>query len=267
MAGPLRVPMPDRLGRVTLLASVGALAGLAWLVLVVFEEAAHSVVHLAADRGAASPLGQGPGGQAWLFLAGWTLMCVAMMLPTSLPVLAMYQALTRGRRDSAMLVTLVGAGYLVVWAGFGVVVYGVGQAIRWWLTLDSEWVRVHERVGGAVLLVLAGAFQFSALKYKCLDKCRSPLSLVLEYWQGVRPKWYALRLGLDSGAYCVGCCWALMLLMFLVGVHYLGWMLVLATLMAVEKNVPRARRMSAPLGVALILAGVILWALRLADSG
>jgi predicted metal-binding membrane protein len=109
------------------------------------------------------------------------------------------------------------------------------------------------------LLLLAGLFQFSALKYRCLEKCRSPLSVVLSYWQGRRQRWQAFRLGWASGVFCVGCCWALMLLMLLTSVSHLAWMLVLAVVMAVEKNVRWGRRLSAPLGVGLMVCAAVIF--------
>jgi predicted metal-binding membrane protein len=189
-------------------------------------------------------------------------MCVAMMLPTSLPVLAAFHALAGGRPDGRALVALVVAGYLTTWAGFGLLVYGQHLILQQ-LLIASGWAWAGALAAPA-LLVLAGAFQFSSLKYRCLDKCRSPLAFVLGYWQGRREAWQAFRLGFDHGLFCVGCCWALMLLMFLVGVHYLAWMLILGTVMAVEKNVSWGRRLSAPLGVVLIAAGALLGAARLA---
>jgi predicted metal-binding membrane protein len=249
---PFQVPMPERTGRITLLVSVALLTGLAWVALVVFQGATHSVVHLGQGlHPDASALGY-----ALLFLAGWTLMCVAMMLPTSLPVLAAFHALAGGRPDGRALVALVVTGYLTTWVGFGLLVYAQHLVLQQ-LLVASGWTWAGALAAPA-LLVLAGAFQFSSLKYRCLDKCRSPLAFVLGYWQGRREEWQAFRLGLHHGAFCVGCCWALMLLMFLVGVHYLAWMLILGIVMAVEKNVAWGRRLSAPLGVVLIAAGVIV---------
>jgi predicted metal-binding membrane protein len=248
------VTQPERAGRITLVASVGLLTGLAWLALVVFEEAAHSVVHL--GRGVHPGHGgdASAGGYALLFVVGWTVMCVAMMLPTSLPVLSAFHAIAGSRPDRPTLVSLVVLGYLAVWTGFGVVVYGGHQALQH-LSLASGWGQTPA-IATPALLLLAGAFQFSSLKHRCLDRCRTPLAFVLGYWQGRKERRRALRLGIDHGAFCVGCCWALMLLMFVVSVHYLGWMLVLGTVMAVEKNVAWGRRLSAPLGAVLIAAGV-----------
>jgi predicted metal-binding membrane protein len=111
---------------------------------------------------------------------------------------------------------------------------------------------------GAAIIAVAGAFQFSALKYRCLDKCRTPLSFVIEHWRGRSQAWHAFVLGAHHGLFCVGCCWALMLLMFAVGAGSLGWMLLLAAVMAVEKNLPWGRRLSTPLGVALLAWAALL---------
>jgi predicted metal-binding membrane protein len=107
-------------------------------------------------------------------------------------------------------------------------------------------------------LLLAGAFQFSKLKYRCLDKCRAPFSFVIEHWRGGDTRWQALRLGAHHGVFCVGCCWALMFLMFAVGTGSIGWMLALGAIMAVEKNMPWGRKLSAPLGIVLLAWGVLI---------
>ena len=122
----------------------------------------------------------------------------------------------------------------------------------------SVWLAAHAWVVGAATLVLAGLYQFLPLKYHCLDRCRSPLSFIVEHWRGRHAQTQALRLGIHHGLFCVGCCWALMLLMFAVGIGNLGWMLALGTVMAVEKNMPGGRQLSAPLGVILIGWGLAL---------
>ena len=125
----------------------------------------------------------------------------------------------------------------------------------------SPWLEAYAWVIGAATLALAGSYQFTPLKYRCLDKCRSPLSFIMEHWQGERDHAQAFRLGIHHGIFCVGCCWSLMLLMFAVGIGNLGWMLVLGTLMAIEKNMPWGLRLSAPLGAVLIIGwGLLLMA-------
>jgi predicted metal-binding membrane protein len=96
------------------------------------------------------------------------------------------------------------------------------------------------------------------LKHFCIKKCQSPYAFIAEHWHGHKPRWDAFWLGLHHGLFCVGCCWSLMLVMFGVGMGNLAWMLVLGTVMAVEKNLPWGRRLSAPLGVLLLAVGLAL---------
>jgi predicted metal-binding membrane protein len=143
------------------------------------------------------------------------------------------------------------SGYLCIWVLFGGVIY-LGDALLHEWVERVTWLAANSWVISALTLALAGLFQFSPLKYLCLDKCRSPLSFILEHWRGREAAWQAFRLGLDHGLFCLGCCWALMLLMFAVGVGNLGWMLALGAVMAVEKNLPWGRRLAEPLGLVLI---------------
>ena len=193
---------------------------------------------------------------ATLYIAGWTLMTIAMMLPTTLPLLEIFRRLTRQRREQLKLIALVILGYLAVWVCFG----GAAHLADWLiheLVERSGWLEQNVWIIGASTLFMAGAFQFSRLKYRCLDKCRAPLSFVMEHWRGRHDYKNALLLGSRHGIFCVGCCWALMLLMFGVGVGNLGWMLALGVIMAMEKNMPWGRKLSAPLGVALLGCGAI----------
>jgi predicted metal-binding membrane protein len=193
-----------------------------------------------------------------LYLVGWTLMTVAMMLPTMLPLLEIFRRLTMRRQERSELMALVIAGYLGVWMGFGVAAHMFDWVLHQ-VVEHISWLEANAWVIGAVTLLLAGSFQFSRMKYRCLDKCRAPLSFVMEYWQGRHDRRNALLLGINHGIFCVGCCWALMLLMFAVGVGNVAWMLVLAAVMAVEKNMPWGRKLSAPLGAALLgWGGLIL---------
>ena len=194
---------------------------------------------------------------AALFVGGWVLMTLAMMLPTTLPLLEIFRRLTRNRSDRTRLIVLVIAGYLAAWLAFGIAAHAFDVALH--DAFDrGAWFKASSWVLGAATLVVAGAFQFSRLKHRCLDKCRAPLSFVLQHWTGGAPGAQALRLGLHHGAYCVGCCWALMLLMFAVGTGNLGWMVALGAVMAVEKNVAWGRQLSAPLGIGLIAWGALI---------
>ena len=190
-----------------------------------------------------------------LFLAGWILMTIAMMLPTILPFVETFRHLTRGRRDQGYLLSFLLLGYLSVWLAFGVVVLCLGDAasriMAPLLSLPGNWP-----LPAAAFFLTAGIFQFLPLKYHCLDRCRSPLKCIAERWEGTRPGRNSFELGLRHGVSCVGCCWALMLLMFAAGSSHMLWMLALTVVMSVEKNMPWGRRLAKPLGI-LLLAGAV----------
>lgn len=191
------------------------------------------------------------------YAAAWNLMIAAMMLPTTLPLLAIFRRLIDARPDAGMLTAAVLAGYSLAWLAFGVVAYGIDSAVRE-AAATSGWLVAHGWVVGSVVIAGAGAFQFSDLKYRCLERCRTPFGFVNARWHGRRPLAESFRLGVDHGLFCVGCCWALMLVTFVVGMGNIGWMLVLAAAMAAEKNLPWGARVRTPLGVALVAwAGVI----------
>ena len=188
-----------------------------------------------------------------VFVSGWTLMTIAMMLPTSLPLIALFQRMTERRPDSAQLAGLLIAGYLLVWILFGFVAHladlGIHQVVHRLAPIErNEWTI------GAGMLLLAGMYQFTTLKYHCLDKCRTPLSFIASRWSGQNAQRAAFQLGVDHGIFCVGCCWTLMLLMFLVGAGNVFWMLLLGSIMAVEKNFSWGRQVTRPLGIGLVTA-------------
>lgn len=233
-----------------------ALSAIAWLALAAWELSpyAHFMHAEALDIPAVACAPPPPAWAAGLYLAGWLLMTLAMMLPTIAPLVAVFAKLTERRANRGALVAWLGAGYLVAWGAFGTLALGLHSLLHAW-TADSGWLWAHAWTVGAGALALAGAFQFSRLKYRCLDECRSPLAFVVARWRGVAPRREALRLGVDHGLYCIGCCWALMLLMFTVGLGSLGWMLVLAAIMAIEKNLPWGRQLARPVGIGLLAAG------------
>jgi predicted metal-binding membrane protein len=190
-------------------------------------------------------------------VGGWTLMIFAMMLPTSLPLVSMFQKVTQKRADRRLLLVLMIGGYLLVWAAFGVFAHAGDWVIH--LGVDrSAWLSGHSWVVGAGVFLTAGVYQFTPLKYQCLEKCRSPYSFIAQHWSGGHAPSQALRLGLHHGLFCLGCCWSLMLLMFGVGSGSLGWMLALGAAMAVEKNMPWGRQLSVPLGLGLIAIGLVV---------
>ena len=176
-----------------------------------------------------------------LFLAAWTVMSAAMMLPTALPMVGTYAQLARPRPNATHRVLLFVFGYLIAWAGFGLVAYAadllVHRAVR-----ESVFLASHTSVLGGGVLVLAGVYQLTPLKRRCLRQCRSAITFLMSFWRdGLRGAWL---MGVHHGVFCVGCCWALMLVMFGLGMAQLAWMLGLAMFMFVEKvaRVARSRR-------------------------
>jgi predicted metal-binding membrane protein len=203
-----------------------------------------------------------PGGEivvpAVLHASGWLLMVVAMMLPTTFPLLEKFYLMTRDRRDRWPLLLRVIAGYVGIWFVFGLVVHALDRALLEYTSRSPALVANGWMVGAAVIGG-AGLFQFTPLKHRCLDKCRTPTSFLMQHWHGGDGARAAITIGVHHGAFCIGCCWALMLLMFVVGTGSIGWMLALGAVMAIEKNAPWGRRISAPLGVALLsVAGTIV---------
>jgi predicted metal-binding membrane protein len=238
-------------GRRPFVVALAGLVAIAWLTLWVWGQSPYGRFLSHAEVDAAG----GGGLLALTFVGGWTLMVVAMMLPSSFPLVVMFGVITRRRQDRLALVGLLLLGYLSTWATFGAVIHagdlGLHAVVR-----QIDGLASHAWLIGAVTLVAAGLYQFSPLKYRCLEKCRSPLSFITEHWRGRGERGHAFRLGVHHGLFCVGCCWLLMLLMFAVGAGSLGWMLSLGAVMALEKNVGWGRRISAPLGVVLVAAGI-----------
>jgi predicted metal-binding membrane protein len=231
-----------------------ALVLLAWYALWLWGRSpyGHLLLHGPAHLHAAA---QSPWRLAAIFVTGWTVMTVAMMLPTSFPMILMFRRILGDRATAAWLVMLLIIGYIVSWLLCGVLL----QFVNWLLHAGiSElwWPAQAGWISAAVILTMAGLYQFSSLKYACLDKCRSPLSFLMSRWQGGNESAQALRIGVEHGLFCVGCCWSLMLLMFLVNAGSLVWMLLLGAVMALEKNFPWGRRLSASIGVLLFMGAL-----------
>jgi predicted metal-binding membrane protein len=186
-----------------------------------------------------------------LFLASWQLMTAAMMLPSSMPLVRLFWAAS-GRRDA--LAAFLG-GYALVWGLFGLVAFAGDGLVH--ALVDT--VPVLEQrpwlIAGGVL-VTAGAFQFTKLKDACLDECRHPAVFLMRGYR--RGAGAAYRLGRDHGILCLGCCWALMLVMFAAGFANLVWMAILAAVTAYEKAGRHGRRLTPALGVVLTGWGVLV---------
>ena len=193
----------------------------------------------------------------------WAVMMVAMMAPSATPMLLMFAALNRRRREREAPYVPTGvflAGYLIVWAVFSLAAttgnWGLHQAS---LLTSMMGASTSGYLGGALLL-LAAVFQWSPLKYACLKQCRTPMGFLMTSWrEGHRG---ALRMGLEHGAYCLGCCWALMLLLFVLGIMNLVWIAALAAFVLAEKVAPWPEWVSRGTGV--LMAGWGIWAIATA---
>jgi predicted metal-binding membrane protein len=251
MFSPAHLRAPGR-DRAILTGSLGAIAGLAWVALWLWEGSPYG--HYLHHEGGAG-LGTSVAIGAVAFTLGWTLMIVAMMLPSSVPLVVTFAALVGRRAQPARLVGLLLLGYLLVWAAFGFAAWAADRGVH--AAVDAlPWLAAHPQLILGMTLLGAGLWQFSPLRDRCLDECRSPLGFVLNRWRGVSERREALAMGLAHGAFCVGCCWSLMLVMFGVGVSSLTAMLLLGGLTAIEKNLPQGRRLTRPLGVALVLGAL-----------
>ena len=243
--------MPNE--RRPLIAFMVVLIVLAWLALWFWGHSPYGRFLSHGDLGEAGESGT----YLLLFIAGWVVMIVTMMLPTSLPLVTLFHTFTRQRQDRGRLVALLISGYLSVWALFGAVAHlanrGLHEAVK-----QNGWLQSNAWVIGAGTIALAGLYQFTPLKYYCLEKCRSPLSFIMGHWRGRYEARRSLMLGMHHRVFCLGCCWSLMLLMFAVGMGSLGWMLVLGAVMAVEKNLPWGRMIGMPVGTVLLLWGLAL---------
>jgi predicted metal-binding membrane protein len=191
-----------------------------------------------------------------LFVLAWQAMTAAMMLPSSLPMIRLFAATSRnldrpGRAQRAMI-----AGYALLWTAFGAVAFLGDVGVHH--TVDATpWLQQHAWVIGAGTLALAGAFQFSSLKERCLQQCRHPGAFLIQHYRkrGTGP---AFRLGLSHGLFCVGCCWALMLVMFAAGIGALWWMAALTALMYYEKVGRRGEAAAKLAGVGLLVLAVLV---------
>jgi len=188
----------------------------------------------------------------------WTVMTVAMMVPSAAPMILLFATMNRERRDSQPPYVATGAfllGYLVVWMAYAAAATLAQWGLHSVALLSPDTLTVSTATGG-LLLLAAGVYQWTPLKRVCLAHCRSPLGFLMSCWR--EGPWGAFRMGARHGSYCVGCCWVLMALLFVAGVMNLLWVGALAALVLVEKTVPRGELVSRTTGVGLIVAGVAL---------
>jgi predicted metal-binding membrane protein len=192
-----------------------------------------------------------------LFLM-WAAMMVAMMLPSAMPMILTFAAVSRNRRRQErpyVPVTVFVAGYVAVWTGFSVVA-AIGQWVLHRQALLSSSMASSSAWLGGLLLLAAGIFQFTPLKHACLTQCRAPFDFIMTRWrEGAKG---AFRMGVEHGLFCAGCCWALMGLLFVAGVMNIVWIAVISILVGLEKLLPRGIWLSSATGVVLTAWGVWL---------
>jgi predicted metal-binding membrane protein len=244
-----------RRDRAIVLAALIAVTVLAW----------SDVLHLANAMagmdmdasGLMSPVfGQWTVGHFLTLLAMWTVMMIGMMTPSVAPMILLYVQVARHNAAalpfaSAMWFT---AGYLMAWAGFSL----LATAAQWGLeqlALLSPMMTSTSRIFGGLLLIAAGVYQWLPIKYSCLARCRAPLSFVMEHGGFQAHAIGSVRLGLQHGLYCIGCCWALMALLFAGGVMNLLWIAALMVFVLLEKLIPGWRYFAWASGLAAVGLG------------
>jgi predicted metal-binding membrane protein len=254
MPGASSARLPDW-EKLTLWVSLAAIIGLSWFYTVRMAVGLTSVGASCHGNAASATVPE----QLGMLLVMWVLMMVAMMLPSALPTIALYASFHRGRhadRASTLPALLFTLGYLLAWALFSGGT-SVGQLLLERYALASTMMgQLHSRSLGGAVLLLAGAFQLTPLKNACLTQCRTPLSFIMTSWR--EGNGGALRMGLGNGLFCIGCCWALMAILFVAGVMNLVWMGAVTVFVALEKIMPRGDLLARVEGVAMLVAGVLL---------
>ena len=250
------VPQPPFYERVLILATTGVLIALAAFYLKGMEP-----VRTAAATYDAAMAAMGMAPTPWSFreltvaAAMWTVMMVGMMAGAAAPVILVYAATRRhrGQRVTPTSLVMFGTGYFLVWVAFSLWAALIEALLHNYALLTAEQA-LRGAVFGGSLLILAGLYQVSSWKDACLQHCRRPLGFLLAHWQDGRRG--ALLMGLRHGLFCVGCCWALMLLLFVAGTMNLIWVALLAVFVLLERLHPIPIALSRAAGFALVTAGL-----------
>ena len=255
-AGPLEAVL--RRDRMVMVAGLVVVLGMAWGWLVTGAGMEMSAVEMTAMAGMDGWLMR-PAvwtlAYAALIFAMWWVMMVAMMLPSAAPMLLLFARVNRKDKEAGaplVPIALFATGYLLVWGGF----CAVATALQWGLEsarLLSPMLVTTNKWLGAGILIAAGLSQFTPLKAICLRHCRTPLGFLLGSWRPGRLG--ALRMGLEHGAFCLGCCWFLMALLFFGGVMNLYWIAGLAVFVLLEKTIPLGHWLGRVAGVVLVAWG------------
>jgi predicted metal-binding membrane protein len=230
--------------RVVVLLALAAIAALAWLY----------VIHMAGSMPAIPTAHVQPWGAVELLLMFlmWAVMMVAMMLPSAAPMILVFTSVKRRSAAGSALALVTGLfalAYLVVWIGFSLAATAANWALHQAGLMTAMMGSTLPLVGG-ILLLAAGVYQWTPLKHACLSRCRSPLAFLMTEWRPGRSG--AFFMGLRHGLFCLGCCWALMTLLFVLGLMNLLWIAALAAIALLEKVLPGGLWVSRVLGIALI---------------
>lgn len=233
------------------LASLLGLAALAWL-------------YLGRDAALMAAMPMAPGAPVWsvawlaITFIMWTIMMIGMMLPSVAPAVLLYGAMVRTNRERGSIlpsVWIFAGGYIAVWTGFSLAVTVIQAGLQAGGLVNAMMMSSSPWLSGSLFLA-AGVYQWLPLKDACLDKCRDPLQLFMFRW---RPGAVgAFRMGAEHGLFCVGCCWALMLLLFTAGVMNLLWVALIAGFVLVEKLLPAGRWTGRLAGLGMVTAGVAM---------
>jgi predicted metal-binding membrane protein len=215
------------------------------------------IVTVARMRGMDSGPGTDLGGLGW-YLGIWVTMMAAMMLPSVAPMVLFFARISQEReilRIRHLPTWTFVAAYFAVWTAYGLAGYGVYRLITSFDTGFLAWSHAGAHIAGAAI-VAAGLYELTPLKRTCLRRCRSPLHFIATGWRS--GSLGALRMGAEHGAYCVGCCWGLMVILFALGVMSLLWMALVAAVIFAEKVLPRGDRLAVAFAVAFVAFGVFV---------
>lgn len=240
--------------QVLVLSGVVALAALAWAYMVYLAQSTSDV----SSGMAMTQLQSWSAADFGLMFLMWAVMMVAMMVPTAAPMILLFATINRRRREQVQPYVPTGvflAGYVIVWSGFAALATVANWGLHVNSLLSSMMGTSSSAYLGGALLLTAGIFQWSPLKYVCLSHCRSPLGFLMAEWRDGAGG--ALRMGLKHGGYCLGCCWVLMGVLFVLGVMNLLWIAALAAFVLMERVIPRGHLVSRVTG--LLLAGWGVW--------
>lgn len=250
-----------RRDRYAVMAALVLLTALAWAYVLWLAGRAMPDMVMGMDMGAVAPQMRPWSLTDLLFsFAMWAVMMAGMMLPSVAPVILLYVLV--GRQAEAMHKPLAATGwfmggYLLAWSGFSLLICLLQAALVQAALLTPKLASTNDLLGGAILAA-AGLYQWSPLKEKCLANCRAPLFFIQRHGGFKRQALPAAGLGLRHGLYCIGCCWALMLLLFVGGVMNLVWIASIAALVLLEKVLSEGRNVSRLVGAGLILGGLVL---------